>query len=81
MDGDIGRSAGDVGQPELVELVGAGIDQVQLDLQPGQDPGQLVADMADAEDRDHRPGRQRFQQQRDLAAAALPAVLDCGRAR
>ena len=50
--GDIGGAVGDVGQPQLIELVLAGIDQVQLDLQPGQDPGQLVADVPDAEDRD-----------------------------
>ena len=66
------------GQPELVDLVRPGIDQVQLHLQPGQDPGQFVADVPDAEDRDHRTGRQRFEQQGDLAAAALPAVLVAG---
>ena len=71
---DIGDPVGDVGQPELVELVLAGVDQVQPDGQPGQDPGQFVADVTDAEHRDHRPGRQWLQQQRHLAAAALPAV-------
>ena len=77
---DVGGPGGHVGQPELVELLGPGVDQVQPDLQPGQDPGQLEADVPDAEDRHRRPHREGFQQQPDLAAAALPAVLVARRA-
>ena len=32
---DIGDPVGDACQPELIDLIGAGIDQVQRDLQPG----------------------------------------------
>ena len=41
-------------EPLAAELVGAGVDQVQLEVVPGQDPGQLEPDVADAEDRDGR---------------------------
>ena len=76
----VGRPGGHVGQPELVELLGPGVDQVQPDLQPGQDPGQLEAHVPDSEDRHGRPYREGFQQQPDLAAAALPAVVVVRRA-
>src|SRR5215210_3994324 len=48
---------------------------MQPNLQPGQDPGELEADMADAEDRDRRPHPEGFQQQPDFSTAALPTVL------
>ena len=61
-----------------VELAGPRVDQVQLDVVASQHQRQLGADVPDPEDRDrgHRP--QRLEQQRDLAAAALHAVLGRG---
>ena len=55
--------------------VGARVDQVQLQVVPGQDAGQLEADVPQPEDRDGRHHRQGFEQHRHLAAAALHAVL------
>ena len=69
------RAVDHVGQPDPVQLLGARVDQQQLDRQPGQDPGQLVADVPQAEQRDDRPDRERLEQQPDGAAAALAAML------
>ena len=41
-------------QPRGVELLGARVDEVQLEVVAGQDPGQLEPDVPDAEDRDRR---------------------------
>ena len=49
-------------------------DQVQPQLQPGQDPSQLVTDVTDTEDGHRRPGRQRLEQQPDHALVR-PIVL------
>ena len=59
-----------------VQVLGAGVDQVQVEVVAGQDAGQLEADVADAEDRHARHHGQRLEQHGDLAAAALHAVLD-----
>ena len=61
-------------EPLRVDLGGAGVDQVQLQVVPGQDPGQLEADVPHPEDRDGGHRAQRLEQQRHLAAAALHAV-------
>ena len=59
-----------------VQVLGAGVDQVQVEVVAGQDAGELEADVADAEDRHARHDGQRLEQHGDLAAAALHAVLD-----
>ena len=58
-----------------VELLLARVDQVQLEVVAGQDPGQLEPDVPDAEDGHRTAPRQRLEQHVDLAAAALPPVL------
>ena len=57
------------------ELVGPGVDQVQVEVVAGQDARQLQADVAHPEDRDGGRHGQGFEQDRHLAAAALDAVL------
>jgi hypothetical protein len=75
---DVRDPVGDVGQPEWVELLGPRVDEMQLELQPGQDPGQLVAHVAHPEHGDHGPRGQRLQQHLHHPAAALPPVLVAG---
>ena len=58
------------------QVLGPGVDQVQVEVVAGQDAGELETDVADPEDRDRRYHGQRLQQHRHLAAAALDAVLD-----
>ena len=65
----------EAGQPVVGELVGPGVDQVQLEVVAGEDPRQLQPDVADAEDRHGGHHRERLEQQRHLTAAALPAVV------
>ena len=62
-------------EPVVAELVGARVDEVQLDVVPGQDAGQLEADVADPEDRHRGHHGERFEQHLHLATAALLAVL------
>ena len=69
--------------PDSAEFFGTGktvrvdvtVDEVQLEVVARQDPGELQADVADAEDGDGGYDGQRLQEQRDLTAAALHAVL------
>ena len=56
------------------QLLGPGVDQVQLQVVPGQDPGQLETDVPDPEDRDRGQHGKRLEQESHLAAAALDAV-------
>ena len=56
VDGAPGRRRGTASR-SAVELVGPGVDQVQLEVVPGEDPGQLEPDVTDAEDRDRRDHR------------------------
>ena len=53
------------------ELLGAGVDEVQVEVVAGQDAGQLQADVAHAEDRDGGTTGSGSSRTRHLAAAAL----------
>ena len=75
VDADVRGAVDHVREPDPVQLLRARVDEQQPDRQPGQDARQLVADVAQAEQRDDRPDRERFEQQADDAAAALAAVL------
>ena len=66
------------GEAGRAELVLARVDEVQLEVVPGQDPGQLEPDVAEAEDRHRRRDRERLEQHVDLTAAALATVLGAG---
>ena len=57
------------------QLIRPRVDQMQLDVVPGQDPRELEPDMADPEDRHRRHHRQRLEQQLHLTAAALNTML------
>ena len=78
VDADVRDAVDHVGQPDPVQLLAARVGQQQPDRQPGQDARQLVADVPETEHCDDRPGRERFEQQADDAAAALAAVLGAG---
>ena len=75
VDLDPGGGAGEDGQPLVGELVGAGVDEVQVEVVARQHAGQLEPDVADPEHGDRRDDGQGLEQEGDLAAAALPAVL------
>ena len=77
-DGDLGGAVDHVREADPVQLLGARVHQQQLDGQPGQDPGQFVADVPDPEQGDDGPDRERFEQQPDYSAAALAAMLGVG---
>ena len=70
-----GRRVVEHAEPVVTQLVGAGVDQVELEVVTGEDAGELETDVADPEDRDRRHHRERFEQDLHLAAAALLAVL------
>ena len=74
-DADVSGAVDHVREPDPVQLLGARVHQQQLDRQPGQDPGQLVADMPDPEQGDNGADRERLEQHPDGTAAALAAVL------
>jgi hypothetical protein len=58
------------------QVVGPRVDQVQLEVVPGQDPGQLQPDVPDTEDGHRRDDRERLEQDGHLSPAALNAVLE-----
>ena len=58
------------------QLLGARVDEVQLEVVPGEHPRELESDVADAEDRHRGHDQQRLEQQADLTATALHAVLE-----
>ena len=62
-------------QPLVGQLLGAAVDQVQLDVVPGEDARQLEPDVANAEDRHGGHDGQRLEQHRDRSSATLNAVL------
>ena len=67
-----------VGQPRHrrgVELLLARVDEVEVEVVPAEDAGQLVTDVAHAEDGDAGRDGQGLEEDADLAAAALPPVL------
>ena len=71
---DPGDGVVEDGQHLRRQLVGPGVDQVQLQVVPGEDPGQLETDVPDPEDRDGRQHGERLEQEGHLTAAALDAV-------
>ena len=48
---------------------------MQVEVVPAEDAGELATDVPHAEDGDARPHGQRLEEDADLAAAALAAVL------
>ena len=73
---DPGRRVGERGERLIGELLGSGVDQVQVELVSRQDAGQLYSDVPDAEDGYRRQDGQRVEQHCHLATAALHSVLD-----
>ena len=57
-----GDRVGQRAQRSGVQVLGPGVDEVQVEVVAGQDAGQLEADVADAEDRDGRDDGQRLEQ-------------------
>ena len=76
-----GRRVGEHGEPGFAEHLGPRVDQVQLDIVPGEDAGELQPDVPGTEDRHRGDGPQRLEQDGHLAAAALRAVLGRGALR
>jgi hypothetical protein len=75
VDADVRAAVDHVREPDPVQLLGARVDQQQLDRQPGQDARELVADVPDPEQGDDGRDGERLEQQPDDTAAALAAVL------
>ena len=70
---------GEHGEPfRRREHLGAGVDEVQLELLPAEHASELEADVADAEDHHRRHDPNGFQEHGDLSSAALHAVVGHG---
>ena len=76
VDVDSRSRVGEWSECHIAELLRPGVDQVQVELVPGQDAGQLQSDVPNAEDGYRGQDGQRVEQHSYLATAALHSVLD-----
>ncbi len=75
---DAGDGVVETDQPTRLDRVAARVDEMQLEVVAGQDAGELEPDVADPEDRHGGHHGQRFEEQLDVAPAALAPVGGVG---
>ena len=75
---DFGRPRQNVGEARGIKLVGPAVHKVQLDRQPGKDPGQLMAHVTHAEDGNGGTCGKWLEENTDYSSAALLPVLGDG---